>query len=86
MDFVAANRKESSKKLSFNNVPGHVIPDLLAAVDRKEDEGNTSSNANDFSDMRVNDLRKLLNEKGRDVDGSREMLIARLEEEVVEPG
>ena len=34
---MAANRKESSKKLSFNNVPGHVIPDLLAAVNRKED-------------------------------------------------
>ena len=55
---MAANRKESSKKLSFNN---------------------------DFSDMRVNDLRILLHKRGLDVDGSREMLISRLEEEVVEP-
>lgn len=30
--------------------------------------------------MRVNTLRKLLHEKGLDVDGSREMMVARLEE------
>lgn len=35
--------------------------------------------------MRVNDLRILLHKRGLDVDGSREMLISRLEEEVVEP-
>ena len=80
MDFIAENRKEATKKLAFNNVPGHVIPDLLTAMNRNDDKGSTSTDANDFSMMRVSSLRKMLHEKGLDIDGSREMMIARLEE------
>ena len=79
LDFIAENRTESPKRLSFNNVPGHVIPDLLTAVNRG-DSGTSANTNNDLSTMRVNDLRKMLNDKGLDVDGSREMMIARLEE------
>lgn len=78
MDFIADNRKEAVKNLSFENVPGSVIKDLLTAVNRKE--GETSTNGSDFSLMRVNTLRSLLHEKGLDVDGSREVLTARLEQ------
>ena len=83
LDFVAKNQKEASTKLSFGNVPGHVIPHLLAATSR-EDIGNSSTSssadANDFGTMRINTMRKMLHEKGLDIDGSRETMIARLEE------
>ena len=80
MDFIAENSKEAAHKLSFGNVPGHVIPDLLTAVNRKGSEGGTIPDTNDLNSMRVNALRKMLHKKGLDVDGSREMMIARLEE------
>ena len=80
MDFLVENRKEVTTKLSFKNVPGHVIPDLLTAVNRDYDKGSpTSTYANDLSTIRVSTLRSMLHEKGLDIDGSREMMIARLE-------
>ena len=78
MDFIADNREEAVKSLAFENVPGAAMKDLLTAVNRKE--GKASISGSDFSLMRVNILRSLLHEKGLDVDGSREVLIARLEQ------
>ena len=78
MDFIADNREEAVKNLSFENVPGSAMKDLLTAVNRKE--GKASISGSDFSLMRVNTLRSLLHEKGLDVDWSREVLIARLEQ------
>ena len=80
MDFISENRKEATEKLTFNNVPGHVIPDLLTAVNRDDSKGSTSTDANDFSMMRVSTLRKMLHKKGLDVDGSRETMIATLKD------
>ena len=80
MDFIYENRKEAVSKLSFDDVPGSVVKDLLTAVNRNVDDGSTSTDANDFSMMRVSTLRKMLDEKGLDVDGSREAMIARLEQ------
>ena len=77
LDFIAENGSEASKKLSFEHVPGNVIPYLLAALTKGKQKEN---DANDFSMMRISDLRKMLAEKGLDIDGSREMMIARLEE------
>lgn len=77
MDFIADNREEAVKNLAFENVPGSAMKDLLTAVNRKE--GKASTNGSDFNLMRVDTLRSLLHEKGLDVDGSREVLIARLE-------
>ena len=77
MDFIAENSKEAMTKLSFINFPGHVVPDLLAAVNR----GQTSASGSDDQNitMRISDLRRKLHEKGLDVDGSREAMLARLE-------
>ena len=77
MDFIAENGTEAMAKLSFNDVPGHVIPDLLAAVNR----GQTSASGSDDQNitMRISDLRRKLHEKGLDVDGSREAMLTRLE-------
>ena len=81
LDFIADNGKEAAKKLSFEHVPSTVIPYLLTAMSKGNDtDGETTSTENDLSAMRVNALRKMLHEKGLDVDGSREMMIARLEE------
>ena len=49
------------------NVPGHLMTDLLTAVDMDDN-------------IRVSTLRKKLHEKGLAVDGSREAMIALLEE------
>lgn len=65
--FLVKNRSEVQKKLSFDNVPGHLMMDLLAAID-----------VNDS--ISVSALRKRLHDMGLEVDGSREAMIARLEE------
>ena len=80
LDFIAQNRKEAVNKLSFDNVPGSAMKDLLAAVNRDDNKGGSTTDADDFSMMRVSTLRKMLDEKGLDIDGSREMMIATLKE------
>jgi len=80
MDFIAENRKEAVTKLSFEQFPGHLVKDLLTAMNRNVDKGSTSADANDFSMMRVSTLRKILDQKGLDVDGSREAMVSRLEQ------
>ena len=76
MDFIAENSDEAENKLSFDDVPGSAMKDLLAAMNRAK----SNASSNDLPTRRVNDLRKMLHDKGLDVDGSREMMIARLKE------
>jgi hypothetical protein len=80
MDYVVANKADVIKKLSFNDAPGTLLNDMLTAFVRNETEGATpaGSSENDLSFMRVSDLRQQAHEKGLNVDGSREMLIAAL--------
>ena len=80
LDFLVDNGSEATKKVSFENVPSSVIPGLLAAMARGKEVSNAIADANDLSTLRVNSLRKLLHEKGLDIDGSRETMIALLEE------
>mmetsp|Transcript_23155 Transcript_23155/g.35760 ORF Transcript_23155/g.35760 Transcript_23155/m.35760 type:complete len:409 (-) Transcript_23155:203-1429(-) len=79
MDFLAENTEEASEKISFSDVPGHVMKDLMVAFSRKEKtkQGNQDGN-NNFTIMRVSELRKKLDEKGLNVDGSRETMIEAL--------
>ena len=79
MDFLAENSEEASEKISFSDVPGHVMKDLMVAVSRskKTKQGNQDDN-NNFTIMRVSELRKKLDEKGLNVDGSRETMIEAL--------
>jgi len=80
MDFILANKHSIIGKVSFDNVPGGLITDVLTAVARGEEQ--TGDDADDetikYNKMRVGTLRKLLDEKGLDVDGSREAMIALL--------
>ena len=78
MDFIVKNKGDILGKVSFSNVPGDTVSDVLAAVARGEQSGDGDSK--DYNKMRVGKLRKMLDEKGLDVDGSREAMIALLKE------
>ena len=81
MDFIVTNKDDIIGKVSFDNVPGSTVTDILTAMSRGEPkkDGDNSSDIN-YNKMRVGTLRKMLNEKGLDVDGSREAMIALLKE------
>jgi hypothetical protein len=75
------NRDEVLKMISFADViPGPLMRDLLAATARGEVRNNgTNVNVdNHYNALRISELRKRAHEKGLNVDGSREMLIAAL--------
>jgi len=82
MDYIVENKAEVIERLSFaDTVPGTLMRDLLAAVSRGE--RNVGGNDGDggesqYNAMRISELRKRAHEKGLNVDGSREMLIAAL--------
>ncbi|KAL7501050.1 hypothetical protein ACHAWT_009205 [Skeletonema menzelii] len=79
MDFIVENKETvmQQERLSFQDVPGDVIKELLAAVSRHDKEKSSSSHD---GNMRISDLREKLHDKGLDIDGSREALIAKLKE------
>ena len=60
----------------------HVLEELLfeAAEAREKRPASHAQHERDYKRMRVSDLRSKLDGKGLDVDGSREMLVSRLEE------
>jgi len=78
MDYILANKGDIMGKVSFDNVPGGMVSDVLAAVARGEQSGDGDSK--DYNKMRVGKLRKMLDEKGLDADGSREAMIVLLKE------
>jgi speckle-type POZ protein len=84
MDFIVENRKEVVQRVSFQDVPGDVCKDLLVAVSRQTQSsgGNNvkdQEDGEDFETMRIDELRQKLHEKGLDIDGSRDALIAALQ-------
>ncbi|KAK1734279.1 BTB/POZ and MATH domain-containing protein [Skeletonema marinoi] len=89
MDFIVESKEEVMQRVSFQDVPGDVCKDLLAAVSRhyeKDSPGDDGEGETEvektYSKMRIRDLRQKLDEKGLglDIDGSREALIANLKE------
>jgi len=78
MDYIVENKGDIIGKVSFDDVPGSCITDVLAAVARGEESGKSDST--DCNKMRVATLRKMLDERGLDVDGSREAMIALLKD------
>jgi hypothetical protein len=82
IDFVVQNGNGILGRVSFNNVPGSVVTDILTAITREKNnstEGEINAH-NQLSIMRVSELRAKLDEMGMDVDGSREAMIALLTE------
>lgn len=94
MDYLVENDIEAANtnKISFDDFPGHVVKDLLVATARSKREynmgidnkDNNKDDASDLNTMRVSELRKWLQEKGLDVDGSREAMIETLRKNVHE--
>ena len=80
MDYIVKNKDDIIGKVSFDNVPGALMSDLLTAVSRGEAGNDTNGDSTNYNKMRVGTLRKMLDEKGLDVDGSRESMIALLKE------
>ena len=81
MDFVLENVDEVYEKESFENSPGHLMKDLLSAMQRKgAGKGDGGKSGDKYTTMKISDLRKQLHGKGLDVDVSRETMIALLKE------
>lgn len=77
MDYIVnTNKTRIMEKLSFSNISCGMMTDLLAAMAREEDtEDDERVN---YVKMRVGSLRKMLDVRGLEVDGSREAMIALL--------
>ena len=80
MDYIVKNKHSIMGKVSFDDVPSSMITDVLAAVARGEEARDEEDESIKYNKMRVGVLRKMLDEKGLDVDGSREAMIALLKE------
>ena len=81
MDFLLENYDDIIGKVSFEDVPGTMMTDLLTAVARNGKKNDRSSDNVNYNTIRVGTLRKMLDEKKLDVDGSREAMIATLKRE-----
>ncbi|EJK73001.1 hypothetical protein THAOC_05407 [Thalassiosira oceanica] len=80
MDFVAENGDKIVGKVSFDDVPGNLISDILTAFAQGKKSAGEVTSKDDLKFMRVDELRKRLHDKGLCIDGSRETMIALLRE------
>eukprot|EP00984_Skeletonema_dohrnii_P006410 scaffold2295_cov93-Skeletonema_dohrnii-CCMP3373.AAC.7 len=87
VNFLADNGEELLTGVSFNDLPGHVVKDMLVATTRKKkkavpetayDYETCTYCAHGLSLMSVNDLRRMMYEMDYDADGSREAMIEAL--------
>ena len=85
IDYMLENKSEVFKHVSFTDAPGSLVSDVLAAMARGEmtNDGTEVGNivGNELMAMRICDLRWKAHRRGLSADGSREMLIAALEDE-----
>ena len=81
---VRLNSVEVLQKVSLKDIPGSptLFADILVATARgaKRNGNNKGSRDDQLSTMRISDLREEVHNRGLDVDGSRETLIATLKE------
>ena len=78
MDFVAESAGKIAGIVSFDDVPGNLMSDLLTAFARGKDPAGDAASEDDLKFMRVGEMRKQLHDKGLCIDGSRETMIALL--------
>ncbi len=71
MDFMIKHKVEVMKKLSFDNTPGALAGDFLAAMARGEKMwGTDEENRKGLGTMRISELRLKAHDHGLNVDGS----------------
>jgi hypothetical protein len=87
IDFIVSNRDEVLKKVPLNNVPPGLYSDFIVATSRGVEQNIYQSlnlalpeRVEDITIMSISELRWKAHIKGLEVDGSREMLIAALNE------
>ena len=85
IDFLADNGEEVIGKIEFkdSDMPGNIVKDVLVAVARNKKEVRNEV-ISGLNVMRVSELRRKLNEKGLNVDGSRETMIEALKSSAVD--
>ena len=84
MDFVVKNKIEILEKVPLNDLPQGIGADMLAAMARGEKKSEStagSGGSNELTMMCISELRRRAHEKGLEVDGSRESLIASLKQD-----
>jgi hypothetical protein len=84
LDFLAENSVEAEQNISFSDVPSHMFNDLLVAFGRSKKSDGSGNDNDKYSTMRVSELRRMLDEKGLDVDGPREAMIETLKSDAAE--
>ena len=83
MDFIAENKIEALKKISFKDAPGNFMGDILAAVAREDKKSRPDGDSeSELITMRISELRQKAHSKRLNVDGSREMLISSLNKQM----
>ena len=75
MSFMAENSAEAYEKISFKDVPGYLMKDLLLAFSNNSKKEASGTTTDELTSLSVNALRRKLAEKGLHVDGSREAMI-----------
>ncbi|KAL7496851.1 hypothetical protein ACHAWT_005044 [Skeletonema menzelii] len=75
VNFLAENDCEAAANISFADFPGHVVKDLLIAFSRNRKKDGNGTNVDKLTTLSVSELRRKLDEKGLEVDGSREAMI-----------
>ena len=77
MNFLAENSSDAAEKISFDDVPGHLMKDLLVAFNMKDKSKKDASgtSTDELTTLSVNALRRKLDEMDLSVDGSREAMI-----------
>ena len=85
IDFLADNGEEVIGKIEFkdSDMPGNIVKDVLVAVARNKKEVRNEV-ISGLNVMRVSELRRKLDEKGLNVDGSRETMIEALKSSAVD--
>lgn len=85
MDFIVENDVHVLEKVSLRDLPGGptLFADVLSAMARGKMKSGSEDRSNEkdqFSTMRISDLRQRVHGIGLGIDGSRETLIASLQE------
>ena len=80
LDFIVMHKAQIIEKKLLSNTPVDLCNDILAAMMRNENAGKAGGGKDDgLGAMGISELRRKAFEKGLELDGSREMLIAALE-------
>lgn len=72
LEFIVNNPVQIVEKQTLEDAPASLVNDILLAIAMKDRKGEG------FDLMSISELRRLSHEKGLDIDGTREMLIAGL--------